>query len=66
MRKQWKSNNHQEGGLAVENQNEQSIEEMLWPAVEDGLLEEIFPDPLASTVSIQYKFTHDKVRLVAR
>lgn len=43
------------------------IEVVLWPAVEQGLLEEIPSDPFANEqVDTEYKFTHDKVRSCGR
>lgn len=42
-------------------EEEKPIEEVLWQAVDEGLLEEVCTDPLGISASLQYKFTHDKV-----
>lgn len=49
---------------------QKAVEDALWEAVDEGLIEEIrgdpFADAFAASTSIQYKFTHDKVSTCMR
>jgi predicted ATPase len=47
--------------LASEGVDQQPIEEIMWPAVEEGLLEEVHIDSMSFSATVHYKFAHDKV-----
>lgn len=66
MSQRWaKDTNKVMEQAATKPLEQKSIEDALWEAVDEGLIEEICADPFAdafaASTSVQYKFTHDKV-----